>query len=293
MNNKAGNTFRDFLEISKLKIMLPVALTGFTGYFLFDPRLTSELAFVTAGILLLSVSASILNQLQEVRTDKLMARTRNRPLPSGSMDRSKALSFCLLSLVAGLVFMAATGSMAALLTSLFTIAWYNGVYTYLKRVTPYAVIPGALTGALPPLIGWTAAGGPFPAGTIVLVMLLFFIGQIPHFWLFILKYGGEYEAAGLPSLTSVVTGRTISSMIVILVMATAFAAGSLPFFVVIRNRLAAAVLLAASVILVTGFIRLPAKKRPGKTVTAYSMMLDIYFLLVIILLIYDRIMGGG
>ncbi|MGE5419039.1 MAG: protoheme IX farnesyltransferase [Chloroflexota bacterium] len=289
MDSRSGDTFRQYLELSKIKIMLPVSLTGFTGYFIFNPHLTRELLFVTAGILLLAVSASILNQLQEVATDRLMERTHERPLPTGRVTRSRALSLFLAALIAGSLLILATGSVTALIISFFTIVWYNGVYTYLKSVTAYAVIPGALTGALPPLIGWTAAGGPFPDKTILIVQLLFFIGQIPHFWLFILKYGEEYSSAGFPSLTSIMSRKTISILIFMWIIASVIVAGGLWYFGAIQNRLIAAGLLLASLVLVISFIQLPAGKSTGKTITGYSIMLDSYFLVIIALLISDRI----
>ncbi|HLN56350.1 MAG TPA: UbiA family prenyltransferase [Bacteroidales bacterium] len=271
--------------------MLPVSLTGFAGYFIFNPHLTRELLFVTAGILLLAISASILNQLQEIATDRIMERTHNRPLPTGKIKRSVALFLFFAALCAGCLLILATGSIAAFLISIFTILWYNGVYTYLKRVTAYAVVPGALTGALPPLIGWTAAGGSFPDKIILTVQLLFFLGQIPHFWLFILKYGEEYSSAGFPSLTSIMSRKTISILIFIWIVASAVAAGGLWFFGVIQNSAVAAGLLLASMVLVIVFMQLPAGRSTRKAVSRYSAILDVYFLLIIVLLMSDRIIS--
>ena len=82
MTNNQGNKLKDWLELTKLKIMIPVSLTGFTGYFAFDPHFSSNFLLTSFGILLMAISASVLNQIQEVETDSKMDRTRNRPLPA-------------------------------------------------------------------------------------------------------------------------------------------------------------------------------------------------------------------
>ena len=93
-----------------------------------------------------------------------MKRTANRPLPAGRMSLASALFLSGLLILLGLYFLTSSEANAGLLALLgaFAVIWYNGIYTYLKRLTAFAVIPGALLGALPPVIGWTAAGGdPF------------------------------------------------------------------------------------------------------------------------------------
>ena len=91
----------------------------------------------------------------------------------------------------------------ALVLSWLTLFFYNPVYTPLKRVTAFAVIPGSMVGALPPMIGWAGAGGSLTSEIIILVAIFFFIGQIPHFWLFLLMFGDQYKLADLPSLNQI------------------------------------------------------------------------------------------
>ena len=186
MTNNPGNKFRYYLELSKLKIMIPVSLTGFTGYFIFDPHLSLEIVLVSIGILFLAISASVLNQIQEVEQDRDMGRTQNRPLPSGKINSQHAFLYCFWNLIAGTVLIYSSGNLTAALIGLIAIAWYNGIYTYAKRITAFAVVPGALTGVFPPLIGWVAAGGGVWDKPIIFLEFLFFTGQIPHFWLLII-----------------------------------------------------------------------------------------------------------
>ena len=159
MINNPGNKLKDWLELSKLKIMIPVSLTGFTGFFAFDPHLSARIFFTSFWILLMAISASVLNQIQEMELDSKMSRTSNRPLPARRISQLHATFFFLFNLIAGLALVYYAGNLKATIIGLITIIWYNGIYTYSKRITAFAVVPGAVTGALPTLIGWVAAGG--------------------------------------------------------------------------------------------------------------------------------------
>lgn len=284
MGNSAGS-FRDYLLLGKLNIMIPVSLSGFTGYFLYKPVFSPGIILVTAGIFFMSVSASAINQLQEIETDRKMERTKNRPLPSGKVSVRAAIFFTIITFIGGSCCLYFAGSLRAYILCLLTIIWYNGVYTYLKRVTPYAVLPGAVTGALPPLIGWIAAGGEPFSISIILVQLLFFAGQIPHFWLLLIKYGDEYSHAGLPSLTSVISKKRLSVLVIAFVVVSALAAISIDLYGVIHNSHLSIFLFIVSALLVLFFSGFKQGKDPAR----YSLMLNIYFLFIMLLLVSDRI----
>lgn len=289
MRSDKGIKPSDLLEISKLKIMLPVSFTGFLGYFLYNPDFTGSLFLVTAGILLMGIAASVLNQFQEKDIDSMMERTRNRPLPSGRIKGSAALVLFAITLVTGAFLVLTYGNKAAMFVSLLTVAWYNGVYTNLKKITAYAVVPGALTGALPPLIGWMAAGGsPFDV-RIILVQLLFFIGQLPHFWLLVLRYGSEYENAGLPTLTAIMSPERISRLILGMVGSFTIIAVMMRLYGLITSSAIFVSLLVFSLILFMYFrifAKFPARE---KKAPRYSVLLNLYFISVMILLITDRL----
>jgi protoheme IX farnesyltransferase len=110
------------------------------------------------------------------------------------------------------------------LTSFLTLLSYNAIYTPLKKVTAFAVVPGSLVGALPPFIGWFAGGGELLNERIIWVALFFFIGQIPHFWLLLLMFGKEYALAGFPSLNAVFTDSQIKRLSYTWILATIGAA---------------------------------------------------------------------
>lgn len=289
MTNNPQNSIKDYLALSKLRIMIPVSLTGFTGFFAYDPHLSLNLFISTFGILLMAIAASVLNQIQEIPQDSKMPRTCQRPLPAKRIKIKFAVVFLIFTLAAGTLLIYQSGNLRASLIGLFTIIWYNGVYTYSKRVTAFAVVPGALTGALPPLIGWVAAGGGILDKPIIFIEFLIFVGQVPHFWLLILKYGEEYKKAGFPSLTDVFTLKQISRMTFSWVIASVISALFLCYFEIIKSQILLVILLIASAYLLREFFVM-ARSGPAP-VKKYSIIFDSYFLLVLILLISDKIIG--
>ena len=138
------------------------------------------------------------------------------------------------------------GILTAVIIGFITIFWYNVVYTYSKRITSFAVVPGAITGALPPLIGWVAAGGGPLDKPIIFIGFLIFTGQIPHFWLLILKYGEEYKKAGFPTLTDIFTTAQINRLTFSWVISSVFAALFLCYFEIIQSRAIMGILIIAS-----------------------------------------------
>jgi heme o synthase len=291
MISNSGNKFKYWLELSKFKIMVPVSLTGFTGYFIFKPFFSYQIILVSIGILLLAIAASALNQIQEVELDSRMDRTRNRPIPAGNINIGHAKMFFLVNLLAGLAIIYFVGNLKAMIIGLITIIWYNGIYTYSKRITSFAVVPGAVTGALAPLIGWVAAGGDIWDRPVVFLEFLLFIGQIPHFWLLIMKYGEEYKDAGVPSLSDILNSTQINWLTFSWVVTSAVAALFLCYFEIIKSVPVIIILLIASIFMVWLFSDLLKNQGISNNLKKYSKILDLYFLLVLLLLITDRIIS--
>jgi protoheme IX farnesyltransferase len=288
MTNKTSNKLKDWLELAKLKIMIPVSLTGFTGYFAFDPHFSLRIFFLSFGILLMAVSASVLNQIQEINPDGMMIRTSKRPLPAKRISLMSAFLFFFFNLIAGVSVIYYTGNIKAVIIGLFTIFWYNVIYTYSKRITAFAVVPGAITGALPPLIGWVAAGGGLWEKPIVFIEFLIFIGQIPHFWLLILKYGEEYKQAGFPSLTNIFNKAQIKWLTFVWVISSVTAALFLCYFEIIHNTIIIVMLVLISIYVIWQFLDLLKIRTSENNYRKYSIVLDLYFLLVLLLLISDK-----
>ena len=208
------------MELGKVRISLPIALSAYTGYALNTGRLDEKALILMAGVFLMSCSSGAINHIQEYKTDALMPRTKNRPIPSGKISLTGAVWFALSFFLTGGFILAAAFPILVFLTSFLTLISYNAIYTPLKKVTAFAVVPGSLVGALPPYIGWFAGGGNWNDHQIFWVGLFFFIGQIPHFWLLLLMFGKEYELAGFPSLYKIFNDNQIKRLSYTWILAT-------------------------------------------------------------------------
>jgi protoheme IX farnesyltransferase len=213
---------RLLMALTKLPIAVMSTLTTATGYLLFAERPSLDMWSSLLGTLLLAAAAGTFNQIQEQRFDALMPRTRERPLPSGRIDRP--LAWLIGIALAGLGFSALASSPDQPLTTLAlgaaALFWYNGIYTYLKRVTAFAVVPGALIGAIPPAIGWCSAGGSVLDTRIWLVAGFLFVWQVPHFWLLALRYDADYRQSGWPVLTDALSPAQVGRLTFAWILAT-------------------------------------------------------------------------
>jgi len=186
--------------LTKLPIALASALTALIGFRMAEGGWGWPCLLLLGSTLLLSMGAAALNEIQERDFDARMERTLHRPLPSGTLPLKRALAGALVLALVGLGGLLLGFGPGPAGVGLGTLVWYNGVYTPLKRHTPWVVLPGALVGALPPFIGWMAAGrGPL-AAPILVVGLLIFLWQVPHFWALVLIYSRDYAQAGFPTL---------------------------------------------------------------------------------------------
>ena len=194
---------RLFLEVTKFYLSLAVTLSAVFAFVLARGENVSILAGSTLAVLLLALGVSALNQYQEYESDSKMARTKRRPIPSGRIAPNTVLTLAgILIVIATLLVYWELGYEGVLLF-LFVPLWYNGVYTPLKRYSAFAVIPGGLLGVVPPAIGWLAAGRNLAEPEFLALGLLFFVWQVPHFWLLMLKHHGDYCTAGFPTAIKV------------------------------------------------------------------------------------------
>jgi protoheme IX farnesyltransferase len=207
-------------ELGKVRISLPIAISALTGYALKTNHFDGQALMLMFGVFLMSCSSGAINHLQEYRTDALMPRTKNRPIPSGKITPKDAFWVAFSFFAYGAFILIANFPILVFMTSVLTLVSYNAIYTPLKKVTAFAVVPGSLVGALPPYIGWFAGGGDWADPQMMWVALFFFIGQIPHFWLLLLMFGKEYEYAGFPSLHSVFNDNQIKRLSFTWILAT-------------------------------------------------------------------------
>jgi protoheme IX farnesyltransferase len=188
----------DYLELARPRVAVLVLVTVAVGALLAAPGAPAlaTLVHVLLGTALVASGASAFNQLIERHSDALMSRTENRPLPAGRLPAGEVLALGIALAVCGLGYLLATVEPLAAGVAAFTLLSYVFVYTPLKRVTPLNTLVGAVPGAMPPVIGWTAVRGTldWEAGALFLIV---FLWQIPHFLAIAWLYREQYAGAGL------------------------------------------------------------------------------------------------
>lgn len=190
-----------YLELMKPELTGLSVLTALCGYYLGAESFElMEFLFVGLGTLLLGGGAGTLNQHAERSYDALMKRTERRPLPSGRVNPSHVLVFGIAASVTGLLILGIVFGLLTGFLGLLTFVLYVLVYTPMKRKSWTATLVGAIPGALPPVIGWTSAGGRLDSAALILFLILF-CWQMPHFFSLAWMYRKDYERAGYKMLT--------------------------------------------------------------------------------------------
>jgi protoheme IX farnesyltransferase len=194
--------WRDFIELTKPKVSLLIVFTAIVGMVLASPGMVplSALVFGTLGIAMASGSAATLNQILDRRIDKQMARTRRRPLATGSLQTSQALVFAGVLCVGSMTVLSlSVGSLCAILT-FGSVIGYAVIYTgWLKHATPQNIVIGGAAGAAPPVLGWVAVTHSIDAQALVLFLIIF-AWTPPHFWSLAIARREEYAKVGIPML---------------------------------------------------------------------------------------------
>ncbi|MCX6954075.1 MAG: heme o synthase [Verrucomicrobia bacterium] len=193
-------TFRDYLELTKPRLSLLSVLTALVGYLAARPPSNpSKLFFVLLGTSLAAGGVAALNQWMESDTDAQMKRTADRPIPTGKVATGSAFVLGALMCIASLFLLFAKVNLPACLFTLLTIFSYLGWYTPAKRWSLWSTEIGAIAGAFPPLIGWTAGEGHVSTLGWILFAVLYF-WQIPHFMSIAWTYRRDYSAVHFPML---------------------------------------------------------------------------------------------
>ena len=198
---RTSTRLADYVALTKPRLNFLVIVTGAAGYYLgaADAPAIWPLAQAGAGTALVAGGAAVLNQVSERDTDALMRRTRMRPLPDGRVPPADARIFGLVLAACGLALLALRANILAASIAAATLVVYLIVYTPMKRRSPFATLVGAVPGALPPVIGWTASHGSLSIGGAALFAIVF-LWQIPHFMAISWLYRDDYGKAGFPML---------------------------------------------------------------------------------------------
>ncbi|AMR65265.1 MULTISPECIES: heme o synthase [Pseudomonadaceae] len=279
-------SWRDYLELTKPKVVLLMLITSLVGMFLATRAGVpwTVLVFGNLGIGLCAGAAAAVNHVVDRRIDSIMARTHKRPVTAGRVTVPAALGFALLLAVAGqALLLAFTNELTAWLT-LASLLGYAVLYTgFLKRATPQNIVIGGLAGAAPPLLGWVAATGHLSAEPLLLVLIIF-AWTPPHFWALAIHRKEEYAKADIPMLP-VTHGEHYTKVHILLYTAAMLAVTLLPYAIHMSGPLyLVAALLLGGRFMFWAWV-LYRDSRPHAAINTFKYSIWYLFLLFIALLV--------
>lgn len=242
------SVFRDYLTLCKPRVVLLMILTSMVGMCLARPAHFSWLIFLLGniGIALVAGAAAAVNHLVDQHIDRLMHRTKNRPIVTGNITTKNAIIFASLLCITGMVILIEYVNTLTAILTFAALVGYAGIYTgYLKHATPQNIVIGGLAGAAPPLLGWVAMTGHVGLGAIVLLLIIF-VWTPPHFWALAIHRVDEYAKADVPMLP-VTHGISHTKINILVYTIVLFAVTLLPFLIGMSGwiYLTAAILLGA------------------------------------------------
>jgi protoheme IX farnesyltransferase len=199
---QSGAGWRDYYALTKPRVVQLLVFTAIIGMFLATPGMVpwDVLVFGSLGIGLAAACGAAVNHVLDRRFDEAMARTRNRPLPSGRINERDAMAFALSLGLIGIAMLALLINTLTAVLTFFALIGYAVVYTvYLKRATPQNIVIGGAAGAAPPVLGWAAVQNEV-SGYSLLLLLIIFTWTPPHFWALAIARKSDYEKAEIPML---------------------------------------------------------------------------------------------
>jgi len=186
----AAPMLKHYMELLKFHLCAYIALSAVFGHVMANRKISKESFFLGLCVFLLACGSAVLNNIQDREFDSFFERTCNRTLPRKKVPIRHAAGMAIMLILGGLSGVFSAFGLIPALAGAAALISYNGLYTPLKKRSLLAILPGSLCGMLPPLIGWTAAGGHPLDSRILLLMLVFGLWQIPHFFIILIKNGG-------------------------------------------------------------------------------------------------------
>ena len=281
-------SWRDYYQMCKPRVVMLLVLTSLVGMLLAVPGMVplDILLLGNLGIGLVSTSGAVVNHLLDRRFDLKMKRTHNRPLPQGRVAPSQAALFAVVIGVAGMAIMLLWVNPLSAWLTLAAFVGYAFIYTgYLKHATPQNIVIGGLSGAMPPLLGWSAVTGTIEADALILVLIIF-AWTPPHFWSLAIHRKDEYARSGIPMLP-VTHGERVTRIHISVYTVMLVVVSVLPFF----SGLSGPLYLAVALLLGAGFMVWSTRLlvNPGATTAMATFRYSIVYLaLLFVTLVIDH-----
>jgi protoheme IX farnesyltransferase len=243
--------WRRYLELTKPKVVALITFTAIVGTLLSSPGLPplGALVWGNLGIALAAGCAATINHVLDRRIDEQMARTRARPLPTGSLTETNALVFAAVLWVTSMALLAFLVNLLTAALTFLSLIGYAVIYTvWLKRATSQNIVIGGAAGAAPPVLGWAAVTNSIDANALLLFLIIF-VWTPPHFWALAIARRDEYARAGIPMLP-VTHGLAYARLQVLLYTVLLTLVTLLPYL----TRMSGLIYLVAALILNAGFL---------------------------------------
>jgi protoheme IX farnesyltransferase len=244
-------TWRDYYEMCKPRVVMMMVLTSLVGMFLAAPGMAplNALIWGNLGIALVASAGAVINHLIDHRIDTIMQRTLKRPIPQGKVTPIQALVFAMLICMLGMAILIFLVNPLCAWLALASFIGYAIIYTgYLKRATPQNIVIGGLSGAMPPLLGWTAVTASVDPGGLLLVLIIF-AWTPPHFWPLAIHRKKDYAKTDIPMLP-VTHGDALTKLHSLLYTIIMLLVSILPYL----TGMSGPVYLAAALLLGAGFM---------------------------------------
>jgi protoheme IX farnesyltransferase len=271
-------------DLIKIRITVLVAITTGFGYLLSKGKIDLAIIYPVIGIFLTASGSAAINHIQDSDIDAKMNRTKSRPLPSGLLSKWEIVVIASLLVLFGSAILWWMVGIIEMLLGILALVWYNLIYTPMKRKSPYAVIPGSIIGAIPPVVGWISGGGSLSSPESIFLAFFFFLWQIPHFWLLLLFLNNDYESSGIPTVMSRFSETQLARITFAWTFATALSALLFPLFHLVSGWVALLMIVISAGVLIIHSIQL-LKFDTGRYAFRKAFMGINYFILYLVLVV--------
>ncbi|PHQ57840.1 MAG: hypothetical protein COA30_01850 [Sulfurimonas sp.] len=281
---------KDFISLTKFVLSFAISLSALFAYIMAKGEIGGDMFLATLAVLLVAMGVSTLNQVQEYKEDALMERTKNRPIASGKWSPRSGVIIAVILILSSLALIYSIIGMIGVNLFLFSFIWYNIVYTPLKKKSALAVVPGAILGVIPPAIGWITAGSSLMEPQFFALGLFYFIWQVPHFWLLVMLFYGDYDNGGYPTAMRLFGRNTLQKLTFVWLIFT-IQAGI--FMVSIFDPASSVILILLVITGLLGFassLQLLSKSFELKHARKIFYQINAAFLLTIILVTIDEML---
>lgn len=282
-----NNIIISYFKLSKALLSFAVSISALIGYFISKNVDFSSGLILFFGVFFLSSSASAINQIQEHKSDMLMKRTKNRPIPAKQITINSAIIFSAIMLVIGALFLLKLNFYCFLL-GLLNIVIYNLIYTPLKYKSQFGLIAGGLVGAIPPIIGWSASSLSFTY-EIIFFSTFMFLWQIPHFWILLLKYKSDYNKVNIKNITTNIENNKLKLVIFTWIFATSILTLAFPLFGIITGTYQTVALVMLNAFVISSFTKLLFTKNETSQYRIANISTHLYLILMFIVIVSDKL----